>query len=181
MTGIITTINGRMSCGTIHSAQYGALTVYPIHDDQVNDDGTWTCIGVDARNDLYTVTLRPCAEWGATPEADRDYRDHAAQYDLDTSPRTVNPVDDPEWAATWCDIETRPATVNLHNGNPHRNLTADELDAHAAEIVAAWEAIIQAMDDEVREQVVSAPDCPDDHVEFLRAYLELACADLVIG
>ena len=129
ITGIITAINGREACGTVHDTRYGDLTVYPIHDDTVGDGNTWSCIGADARNDLYLVTLRPTAEWEATPEADRDYTDHTAQYDLDTSPRTVAPIDDPD----WYDIDIRPAVVN-----PRSDISADNLDAHAAPV--AWDA-----------------------------------------
>ena len=67
--------------------------------------------------------------------------------------------------------------ISLDNG--HAYLSADEA---IAEINARnlWDAIVDLMDDKVREQV-STELSPCSNDEFLARYLELADYDLVIG
>ena len=67
--------------------------------------------------------------------------------------------------------------ISLDNG--HAYLSADEaMDEINARNL--WDAIVDLMDDKVREQV-STELAPCSNDEFLARYLELAEDDLVIG
>ncbi|MCY1003921.1 hypothetical protein OWM54_42935 [Myxococcus sp. MISCRS1] len=67
------------------------------------------------------------------------------------------------------------AQVSLDNGN-----TFHDADAVASELATCWDALVEMMDDDVRERV-HGELAPCTNVEFLARYLELAKSNLVLG
>lgn len=67
--------------------------------------------------------------------------------------------------------------ISLDNGHIFYNVS--ELAEHEEEILANWDVLVENMDDKVRE-AVHAELAPCTELEFLRRYLELAHANLII-
>ena len=76
------------------------------------------------------------------------------------------------------DYEIVPATLSIDNGLTF--IGADELYEYADEILSRWDAIAEAMNDEIRE-AVHAEMAPCSELEFLAAYLRNADSDLIVG
>jgi hypothetical protein len=72
------------------------------------------------------------------------------------------------------------AKLNLKNGNPRADIGAHELADHEQDIIAAWGAIVNVMDDDTRERVHDEI-APCTEIEFLARYLALSTENLVVG
>ena len=75
--------------------------------------------------------------------------------------------------------EGKTMMINLNNGTDGHWCTADEAWPEIEEN-NLWDAIVNVMDYDTREQV-SAELAPCTELEFLRRYLELAPCNLILG
>lgn len=74
------------------------------------------------------------------------------------------------------------AKLNLHNGNSFHDIYIKDLNENKAEIIDKWDSIVQAMDDDLREEIHLLAIAEDfDELDFLKAYLEKSENDLIIG
>lgn len=70
--------------------------------------------------------------------------------------------------------------LNLDNGNPYKDWDEEDIIEHWDEIELLWDVLVQAMDDETREEV-HAELAPCTEQEFLIEYLKRSPYDLIIG
>lgn len=70
--------------------------------------------------------------------------------------------------------------LNTANGNPFYDWAGEEIYQHWDEIKPFWSVLVQAMDNEIREEV-NLIFAPCTAQEFLVEYLKRAPQDLVIG
>lgn len=74
------------------------------------------------------------------------------------------------------------AKLNLHNGNTFHDIYIVDLEENEAEIIEKWDSIVQAMNDDLWEEIhLLAISKGFGKLDFLKAYLEESEEDLIIG